>query len=153
MNSTSGTIKQQILDAVKVAMKARDKERLATVRLITAAIKQREVDERIELDDTQVLAVLDKMVKQRRDSISQFEAAGRDELAAKEKAEIAVIQEFLPAQLSESEIQQHIDEAISKTGAESMKDMGKVMGMLQGQLKGRADMGAVSAMIKSRLNG
>ena len=145
------SLKERILQDVKDAMRARDKPRLATIRLITAAIKQREVDERIELDDTQVLVVLDKMCKQRRESISQFEQAGRDDLAAQEKAELALIQEYLPEQLGEAEINGLIDAAMEQTGAASMKDMGKVMGQLKPKLQGRADIGAVSAMIKARL--
>ena len=137
---------------MKAAMKSGDKRRLGIIRLIRAAIKQREVDERIELDDTQVLLVLDKMVKQRRDSVEQFEKAGRTELADQEKFEIGVIQEYLPAQLSEDEISALITEAITATGAESMKDMGKVMGMLKPKLQGRADMGAVSGLIKQNLS-
>ena len=137
---------------MKAAMKSGDKRRLGIIRLILAAIKQREVDERIELDDTQVLLVLDKMVKQRRDSVEQFEKAGRTELADQEKFEIGVIQEYLPAQLSEDEISALITEAITATGAESMKDMGKVMGMLKPKLQGRADMGAVSGLIKQNLS-
>jgi uncharacterized protein YqeY len=146
------SLKERILQDVKDAMRARDKPRLATIRLITAAIKQREVDERIELDDTQVLVVLDKMCKQRRESISQFEQAGRDDLAAQEKAELALIQEYLPEQLGEAEINGLIDAAMEQTGAASMKDMGKVMGQLKPKLQGRADMGAVSALIKARLS-
>lgn len=142
----------QLQDEMKAAMKSGDKRRLGVIRLILAAIKQREVDERIELDDTQVLAVLDKMVKQRRDSVEQFEKAGRTELADQEKYEIGVIQEYLPAQLSEDEISALITEAISATGAQSMKDMGKVMGMLKPKLQGRADMGAVSGLIKQNLS-
>lgn len=145
------SLKTSINDAVKTAMKAKEKERLAVLRLITAAIKQREVDERIELDDTAVLAVLEKMVKQRRESISQFESAGRQELADKEHAEITIISEFMPEPMSEAEIDKLIDEAISSTGAESMKDMGKVVGMLKGKMQGRADMGAVSKKVKARL--
>ena len=145
------SLKDRILQDVKDAMRARDKPRLATIRLITAAIKQREVDERIELDDEQVLAVLDKMCKQRRESISQFEQAGRNDLAAQEKSELALIQEYLPEQLGEAEINTLIDAAIEATGAASMKDMGKVMGQLKPGLQGRADMGAVSALIKARL--
>ncbi len=137
---------------MKAAMKSGDKRRLGIIRLIRAAIKQREVDERIELDDTQVLLVLDKMVKQRRDSVEQFEKAGRTELADQEKFEIGIIQEYLPAQLSEDEISALITEAITATGAESMKDMGKVMGMLKPKLQGRADMGAVSGLIKQNLS-
>lgn len=137
---------------MKAAMKSGDKRRLSTIRLILAAIKQREVDERIELDDAQVLLVLDKMVKQRRDSVEQFEKAGRTELADQEKFEIGIIQEYLPAQLSEDEISAMITEAITATGAESMKDMGKVMGMLKPKLQGRADMGAVGGLIKQNLS-
>jgi uncharacterized protein YqeY len=146
------SLKERILQDVKDAMRAKDKPRLATIRLITAAIKQREVDERIELDDTQILAVLDKMSKQRRESISQFEQAGRDDLAAQEKAELALIQEYLPEQLGEAEIEELIDAAMEQTGAASMKDMGKVMGQLKPKLQGRADMGAVSGLIKARLS-
>jgi len=137
---------------MKAAMKSGDKPRLGIIRLILAAIKQREVDERIELDDAQVLAVLDKMVKQRRDSVEQFEKAGRTELADQEKFEISVIQEYLPAQLGEDEISALIAEAIAVTGAQSMKDMGKVMGILKPKLQGRADMGAVSGLIKQNLS-
>jgi uncharacterized protein YqeY len=132
-------------------MRAKDKPRLATIRLITAAIKQREVDERIDLDDTQVIAVLDKMVKQRRESISQFEKASRDDLIAQENSELEIIQSYLPEQLTEAEITVLIDTAMAATGAASIKDMGKVMGQLKPKLQGRADMGAVSAMIKARL--
>lgn len=142
----------QLQDEMKAAMKSGDKPRLGIIRLILAAIKQREVDERIELDDAQVLAVLDKMVKQRRDSVEQFEKAGRTELADQEKFEISVIQEYLPAQLGEDEISALIAEAIAVTGAQSMKDMGKVMGILKPKLQGRADMGAVSGLIKQNLS-
>ena len=145
------SLKERIQQDVKDAMRARDKSRLATIRLITAAIKQREVDERIELDDAQVIAVLDKMVKQRRESISQFEKAGRDDLIAQETSEQEIIQAYLPEQLSEAEITSLIDAAMETTGATSIKDMGKVMGQLKPKLQGRADMGAVSAMIKARL--
>jgi len=145
------SLKERILQDVKDAMRAKDKPRLATIRLITAAIKQREVDERIELDDAQVLAVLDKMVKQRRESISQFEKAGRDDLIAQEASELEIIQGYLPEQLTEAEITAMIDAALATTGATSVKDMGKVMGLLKPQLQGRADIGAVSAMIKARL--
>lgn len=145
------SLKERIQQDVKDAMRAKDKPRLGTIRLITAAIKQREVDERIELDDTQVLVVLDKMCKQRRESITQFEQAGRDDLAAQEKAELALIQQYLPEQLTEAEINELIDAAMEQTGASSMKDMGKVMGQLKPKLQGRADMGAVSALIKARL--
>jgi len=143
----------RINDDVKVAMKAKDKPRLGVLRLITAAIKQREVDERITLDDDQVLAVLEKMIKQRKDSIDQYEKAGRDELAQQEAFEIGIIQEYLPEQLSDAEIDTLIAEAISSSGAASMKDMGKVMGMLKPKLAGRADMGAVSGKIKAKLAG
>ena len=145
------SLKDRILQDVKDAMRARDKPRLATIRLITAAIKQQEVDERIELDDTQVLALLDKMCKQRRESISQFEKAGRDDLIAQETSELELIQTYLPEQLGEDEIATLIDEAMASTGAASIKDMGKVMGQLKPKLQGRADMGAVSAMIKAKL--
>ncbi|MDH5544169.1 MAG: GatB/YqeY domain-containing protein [Gammaproteobacteria bacterium] len=147
----SQSLKERLQDAVKDAMRSKEKERLAVIRLVMAAIKQREVDERIELDDEQVLAVLDKMVKQRRESVAQFEVAGRDDLVQKENQEITVIQEFMPEPLSEQEIEQLIKDAIAQTGAAGMKDMGKVMGSLQGKMKGRADMGAVSARIKSLL--
>ncbi|MDH5377196.1 MAG: GatB/YqeY domain-containing protein [Gammaproteobacteria bacterium] len=150
---SDGSLKAKLQDAMKDAMRSKAKERLGVIRLMNAAIKQKEVDERIELDDTQVLAVLDKMVKQRRESISQFQDAGRDDLVAKESAEIDVISEFMPEPLSEAEIDQAISDALTQTGANSMKDMGKVMGVLQGKLKGRADMSAVSAKIKSRLAG
>ena len=145
-------LRTQLQDEMKAAMKSGDKPRLGIIRLILAAIKQREVDERIELDDAQVLAVLDKMVKQRRDSVEQFEKAGRTELADQEKFEIGVIQEYLPAQLGEDEISTLITEAIAATGAQSMKDMGKVMGILKPKLQGRADMGAVSGLIKQNLS-
>lgn len=147
------TLKQRITDDMKSAMRNKEKERLATIRLITAGIKQVEVDERIEsLDDAKVLAVLDKMVKQRRDSASQYKEAGREDLAAKEEAEIAVIQDYLPAALTEDELNALIEEAISATGAASMQDMGKVMGILKPKVQGRADMGAVSSLIKARLS-
>jgi uncharacterized protein YqeY len=145
------SIKDRILQDVKDAMRSRDKPRLATLRLITAAIKQQEIDERIELNDAQVLALLDKMCKQRRESISQFEKAGRDDLIAQEASELELIQTYLPEQLAEDEITALIDEAMAATGAASIKDMGKVMGQLKPKLQGRADMGAVSAMIKAKL--
>ena len=145
-------LKQRIQDDMKTAMRGGDKPKLGVIRLVLAAIKQREVDERIELDDDQILATLDKMVKQRRESISQYEKAGRDELAAQEKFEIEVLQEYLPEALSEDEINGLIEEAIASTGAESIRDMGKVMGQLKPKMQGRADMGAVSALIKQRLN-
>jgi len=148
----SDSLKAQITSDMKDAMRAKDKDRLGAIRLIQAAIKQREVDERIELNDEQVLAVLDKMVKQRRDSIKQYTDAGREELAAKEEAELEIIQHYLPEALSEAELDSLIEEAVSSSGAESMKDMGKVMGLLRPQVQGRADMGAVSARIKARLS-
>ena len=138
---------------MKAAMKAREKERLATIRLILAEFKRIEVDERIEVDDARALSVLDKMVKQRRDSADQYTSAGREELADQENAEIAVIQEFLPAQLSEDELNTLIDEAIAASDASGMAAMGPVMGQLKPQLQGRADMGAVSQLVKARLTG
>ena len=144
-------LKQQITDAMKAAMKGGEKARLGVIRLMLAAVKQREVDERIELDDAQVLAVLDKMVKQRRDSIQQYQDAGRDELAAAEAAEIEVIQDFLPAELGDDEIAGIIDAAISETGAEGMRDMGKVMAIVKPKVQGRADVGKVSGLVKQKL--
>ncbi len=144
-------LKQRLTEDMKAAMRSKDKPRLGVVRLVLAAIKQREVDERIELDDTQVLAVLDKMVKQRRDSVRQFEDAGRQELADQESYEIGVLQDYLPAALDEVELDALISQAIKASGAESMKDMGKVMGMLKPQVQGRADMGEVSKKIKASL--
>lgn len=146
------TLKDSIKDAMKAAMRAKEKERLGTIRMIQAEIKRIEVDERIDVDDQRILAILDKMCKQRRDSISQFEEAGRDELAAIERTEMAVIQEFLPAALSEAEINELIEQAVASSGAESPRDMGKVMGILKPQLQGRADMGPVSQLIKARLS-
>ena len=145
------SLKDRILQDVKDAMRTKDKPRLATLRLITAAIKQIEVDKRVELDDEQVLSVLDKMCKQRRESITQFEKAGRDDLIAQEVSELDIIQPYLPEQLSDTEIAGLIDAAMTATGASSIKDMGKVMGQLKPRLQGRADMGAVSAMIKNKL--
>jgi len=145
-------LKARIQDDMKAAMKGGDKPRLAVIRLILAAIKQREVDERIELDDEQVLAVLDKMVKQRRDSIKQYGDAGRDDLVSAEQAEVKIIQEYLPEALSEAEILAIIEQAVSETGAESMQDMGKVMGKVKPQVQGRADMGAVSGLVKRKLS-
>jgi len=144
-------LKQRVQEDMKTALKAGEKRRLGVVRLILAAIKQREIDERIELDDTQVLMVLDKMVKQRRDSVSQYSAAGREDLAEVERYEIEVCQGYLPKALTESEIADLIDAAVAATGATGMKDMGKVMAELRPQVQGRADMGAVSALIKQRL--
>jgi uncharacterized protein YqeY len=146
-------LKQRIQEDVKAAMRSGDKRRLGALRLVTAAIKQREVDERIELDDTAVLAVLDKMVKQRRESIAQYEKAGREDLAGQEAYEIQLLQEYLPEALSETEIEAAVDEAIAATGAAAMRDMGKVMGQLKPRLQGRADMGAVSALVKRKLDG
>ncbi len=140
-----------IEQAMKTAMRAKDKERLGTIRLILAEIKRIEVDERIDLDGPAIIVLLDKMLKQRRDSISQFEQAGRDDLANKEASEIEVIQSFLPAQLSDTEISQLIDDAIAQSGAQGMQDMGKVMGLLKPQLQGRANIGQVSGNIKKRL--
>ncbi len=148
---STATLTTRIRDDVKTAMRSKDKDRLAVLRLITAAIKQIEVDQRITLDDDQVISVLEKMLKQRRDSIEQFSKAGRDELVAQEASEIEIIQEYLPEQLSEDEINSLIDDAINATGAASMKDMGKVMGLLKSKLAGRADMGSVSKIIKSKL--
>ena len=141
----------RIRDDMKAAMKSGDKPRLAVIRLMMAAIKQREVDERIELNDEQVLAVLDKMVKQRRDSITQFSDAGRDDLATVEQAEVEIIQDYLPEALSTEEISGIIDQAIADTGAASMADMGKVMGKVKPQVQGRGDMGAVSGLVKQKL--
>jgi uncharacterized protein len=144
-------LKERITEDMKSAMRAGEKERLATIRLALAAIKQREVDERISLDDGQVLAVLEKMIKQRREAIAQFQSGGRPDLVAKETAEIAVLQGYLPAQLSEAEIDALIAKAIAATGAASIKDMGKVMAVVKPQAQGRADMGALSARIKQKL--
>ncbi|MCI5106425.1 MAG: GatB/YqeY domain-containing protein [Pseudomonadales bacterium] len=144
-------LKQQITEAMKAAMRAKDKPRLTAVRLILAEIKKVEVDERIDPDDARITSILDKMVKQRRDSIKQYLDAGREELAATEQAEIDVIQEFLPSQLSEAEIEAIVQEAVASTGAASMQDMGKVMGQVKPQVVGRADMGMVSQKVKAAL--
>jgi hypothetical protein len=146
-------LKQRIQDDMKSAMKAGDKRRLGVIRLVLAAIKQREVDERIELDDTQILAVLDKMVKQRRDSIEQYTKADRKDLAEQEAYEVGLCQEYLPEALSEDELIALVDGAVAATGATSMKDMGKVMGQIKPKAQGRADMGAVSKLVKQRLSG
>ena len=146
------SLKAQITDDMKSAMKAGDKDRLKVVRLILAAVKQVEVDKRIELDDAAVLSVLDKMVKQRRDSVEQFQKGNRKDLADIELAEIAVLEEYLPEQLSDADLDALIEEAIASTGAESIRDMGKVMGQIKAKAAGRADMGAVSATVKERLN-
>jgi uncharacterized protein YqeY len=148
----STELKDQIKEAMKAAMRAKEKERLGTIRMIQAEIKRIEVDERIEVDDQRLLAVLDKMCKQRRDSITQYEDADRQELADIEKAEMAVIQEFLPAALSEDELNEMITKAIADSGAEGPRDMGKVMAILKPQVQGRGDMGAVSKIIKEKLN-
>jgi uncharacterized protein YqeY len=147
------SLKQRLTDDMKAAMKGGDKDSLGVIRLINAAIKQREVDERIELDDDAVLAVLDKMVKQRKDSVTQYEAAAREDLAAIERAEIVVIERYLPAKLDEAAILAAIDAAIAQTGASGPADMGKLMGVLKPQLAGQADMGQVSALVKQRLAG
>ena len=149
--SDSG-LKATITSAMKESMRARDKVRLGTIRLIMSEIKRIEVDERIELDDVRVLAVLDKMLKQRRDSISQYESADRQDLADVEIAEVAVIETFLPAKLTEQEILELLDSAISSSGAESIRDMGKVMAVLKPQLQGRADVASVSQLGKKRLS-
>ncbi|WP_421208945.1 GatB/YqeY domain-containing protein [Aeromonas sp. 602396] len=145
------SLKDQLKDQQKLAMLAKDKARLGAIRLLMAEIKQREVDTRIELNDEDILAVVTKMVKQRRDSISQFEAAGRQDLADKESAEIVVLQEFLPQQLAADEIAALIEQAITESGAAVMADMGKVMAVLKPKIQGRADVGAVSAQVKTRL--
>ena len=144
-------LREQLNEDIKAAMKAREQDRLGALRLMLSAVKQREVDERITLDDAQVLAVIEKMVKQRKESITQFEQGGRADLAAKEKAEIEQLQAYLPAQLSDAEVDALIREAIASTGAASIKDMGKVMGAVKARAAGRADMGAVSARIKAAL--
>jgi len=146
------TLKERITEDMKSALRAGEKDRLATVRMILAAVKQREVDERIQLDDTQVLAVLEKMVKQRKESIAQFESGGRADLVAKEAAELALVQAYLPAQMSDAELDALIAEAIATTGAASIKDMGKVMGLVKTKAAGRADMAAVGARIKQKLS-
>ena len=145
-------LKSRLQDDMKDAMRAKAKGRLIVIRGVMATIKQREVDERIELDDSQILAILDKLVKQRRDSIQQFGDAERFDLVEKEEMEMTVLQEYLPAALSEQEIAQLIDDAVNSTGAESMKDMGKVMGLLKPQIQGRGDMSQVSALIKQKLS-
>ncbi len=148
----SETLKSQLQTDMKSSMKSGDKDRLGVIRLMLAAIKQIEVDERIELDDARITAVLDKMTKQRRESITLFDKAGRDDLTAIEQAELKIIQEYLPEALSETEINDLVEQSIAATGAASIKDMGKVMGMLKPQLQGRADMSQVSQLIKSRLS-
>jgi uncharacterized protein len=145
-------LKDRITEDMKSAMRAGEKERLGAIRLALAAIKQREIDERITLDDGQVLSVLEKMIKQRREAITQFESGGRADLVAKESAEIKVLQQYLPAPLSDAEIEALIAEAVAATGAASMKDMGKVMAAVKPKAQGRTDMGALSARIKQRLS-
>ena len=147
------TLKQQLTDDMKAAMKSGDKVRLGVIRLINAAIKQREVDERIELDDPAVLAVLEKMVKQRRDSISQYDAAGRTDLSRIERDEMAIIEHYLPAKMGEAEVVDAIDLAVAETGATGPGDMVKLMGVLKPRLAGRVDMGDVSRLVKARLSG
>lgn len=147
------SLKQRLTDDMKAAMKGGDKHSLAVIRLINAAIKQKEVDERIELDDAAVVAVLDKMVKQRRDSVTQFEAASREDLAQVERDEIVVIERYIPAKMGEAEILAAIDAAIAETGATGPADMGKLMGPLKAKLAGQADMGLVSVLVKKRLAG
>ncbi len=145
------SLKNRLLEDMKNAMRAGDKPRLGVIRLVNAAIKQREVDERIELDDAQVLAVLEKMIKQRRDSVSQYETAGREDLAETERFEIGVIEVYMPTPLDAAELNALIDAAIAETGAASVRDMGKVMGLLKQRAAGRADMAVVSGLIKQRL--
>jgi uncharacterized protein YqeY len=144
-------LKSRIADDMKTAMRNKDAPRLESIRMIRAAIQRREVDERVQLDDTGVLQVLQKLLKQARDSISQFEAGGREDLAAKERASVEVLESYLPEPLSDAELDSVVDAAIKETGASEMRDMGKVMGRVKAQVEGRADMGAVSARIKSRL--
>ena len=145
-------LKKRIIDDMKLAMKAKDKQALKAVRMILGAIKQKEVDDRIELDDAQVLAVIQKMVKQRKDSISQFSDAGRTDLVEVEETELVVINSYMPEQLSDAEVAEAVDKAITDSGSDSIKDMGKLMGMLKGQLDGKADMGLVSRLIKDKLS-
>jgi uncharacterized protein YqeY len=147
------SLKSRVVEEMKTAMRAKDAPRLSTIRMLLAAIKQREVDERIELTDADVLAIIDKMMKQRRDSIAQFEAGKRDDLAAAERAEIAVLEGYMPARLSDAEIDALIGDAIAASGASGLAAMGKVMTLLKPKLAGRADMGAVSARIKAKLAG
>ena len=146
-------LKERITDDMKAAMRSGEKERLGVIRMVTAAIKQREVDERITLDDSQVLSVLEKMIKQRKESVVQFQAGNRPDLVEKEAAEITLLQSYLPAQLSDAELDAMIADAIASTGAASVKDMGKVMGIIKGKAQGRADMAAVGAKIKAKLGG
>ena len=147
------SLKLRITDDMKAAMRAKETARLGTIRLLLAAVKQKEVDERTELDDAAVSSIVEKLIKQRKDSISQFQAAGRADLVAAEEAELVVLQTYLPEQLSASEVEAAVDAAIAESGASSARDMGKVMGLLKPRLAGRADMGQVSALIKARLAG
>jgi hypothetical protein len=147
------SLKERITDDMKAAMRSGEKERLGVIRMITSAIKQREVDERISLDDAQVLSVLEKMIKQRKESVAQFQAGNRPDLVDKETGEITLLQGYLPSQLSDAELDALIAEAITATGAASIKDMGKVMGIIKGKAQGRADMAAVGAKIKAKLGG
>lgn len=147
------SLKQRISDDMKAAMRARESERLGTIRLLLAAIKQREVDERTELDDTAVLAVIEKLIKQRKDSISQFQQAGRTDLVDKESAEVEVLQVYMPAALSEAEVADEVARAVAESGAAGPQDMGKVMALLKSRLAGRADMSAVSGQVKAALTG
>jgi uncharacterized protein YqeY len=147
------TLKERITEDMKTAMRSGEKDRLAVIRLLQAAIKQREVDERIALDDAQVTSVLEKMIKQRKESVVAFDKGGRTDLVAKENGEIAVLQTYLPEQLSDAELDSLISEAIASTGAASIKDMGKVMGVVKSKAAGKADMGAVGARIKAKLGG
>lgn len=147
------SLKARITDDMKAAMRAKETARLGTIRLLLAAIKQKEVDERVELDDAAVSGIVEKLIKQRKDSISQFQAAGRDDLVAAEQAELVVLQDYLPEQLSVAEVEAEVAAAIAESGAASARDMGKVMGLLKPRLAGRADMGQVSALIKARLAG
>lgn len=147
------SLKERLTSDMKIAMKAGEKDRLGVIRLVNAAIKQREVDERIELDDAQVLAVLEKMLKQRKDSVTQYEGAGREDLAAVERFEIGVIQAYLPAQLAAAEIEAIVAKAVADSGASSPKDMGKVVALVKPQVAGRADMGQVSVLVKQKLGG
>ena len=152
MTSAPRTLKERITEDMKTALRAREKDRLGALRLILAAIKQQEIDMRVDLDDPQVLGVMDKMVKQRRESLDQYSRAGREDLAAQEQFELDVISTYLPEPLSETEIDALIDTILAETGATSMQDMGRVMGRLKPQLQGRADMGAVSSRVKARLS-
>ena len=147
------SLKERITDDMKAAMRSGEKERLGVIRMITSAIKQREVDERISLDDTQILSVLEKMIKQRKESLVQFQAGNRQDLVDKESAEITLLQGYLPSQLSDADIDGLINDAIAASGAGSIKDMGKVMAIIKGKAQGRADMAAVGAKIKARLSG